>query len=95
MDELKGCQILYLDDFLHAVKKQPTTGDLKLAFEIINARYDNDRNPTIITSNLTPSEIAKFDSSLSGRIVEAAGAHMLIIAPDPDRDYRTRKGVEV
>lgn len=95
MAELKGCQILYLDDFLHAVKKQPTTGDLKLAFEIINARYDNDRNPTIITSNLTPPDIAKFDSSLSGRIVEAAGEHLLIIKPDSDRDYRTRKAVEV
>lgn len=95
MAELKGCQILYLDDFLHAVKKQPTTGDLKLAFEIISARYDNDRNPTIITSNLIPEDIARFDSSLSGRIIEASGEHLLIIKPDPARDYRPKKAVEV
>ena len=95
MAELKECQILYLDDFLHAVKKQPTTGDLKLAFEIINARYDNDRNPTIITSNMLPADIAKFDGSLSGRIVEAAGTHLLLINPDPAKDYRSRMIVEV
>lgn len=95
MAELKGCPILYLDDFLHAAKNQPTVGDFKLAFEIISARYDDGRKPTIITSNMVPADIAKFDGSLSGRIVEAAGANLLLIKPDPAKDYRSKKIVEV
>ena len=95
MDELKECRVLFLDDFLHAVKNQPTAGDLKIAVEIIGARYERDRSPTIITSNLTTKDISRFDSSLSGRIIEAAGSHLLVISPAAGRDYRSRGAIEV
>lgn len=95
MDNLKGCAVLFLDDFLHAPKKQPTSGDLKLAFEIINARYEDGKKPTIITSNLTPDDIDKFDESLSGKIAESAGEYLLSIARDPNKNYRNRKAVHV
>lgn len=94
MNSLKGCAILFIDDFLHAPKKNPSTGDLKIAFEIVKCRLD-DNKPTIISSNLTTGDIDKFDDSLSGKLAEASGRYLLEIGKDPHKNYRARGKINV
>ena len=46
-----------------------TAGDINLAFEILNYRYNN-KLKTIISSELLTTELKDIDESLAGRIYE-------------------------
>lgn len=63
--------VLYIDDFFKTKKgEMPSSGDVNLAFEIINYRY-NDRNKmTIISSERTIKQIAEVDEAIGSRIYE-------------------------
>lgn len=66
-------KVLYIDDFFKTKKSEPpSSGDVNLAFEIINARY-NDRNKlTIISSEKTIKGIVEVDEAIGSRIYERA-----------------------
>lgn len=75
IDPYKEAKVLYIDDFLKAGRNggTPTEGDVNMAFEIINSRY-NDRNKiTIISSELTANDILETDEALGSRIIQRCG----------------------
>ena len=70
MNELFNVRVLYIDDFL---KGRISDGDIHVAFELINARYNRrDKAITIISSELDLGAITKLDEALGGRIYERA-----------------------
>ena len=63
----KSVPVLYIDDFL---KGGHTDADIRLAFEILNSRYNDSQLRTIISSELTLFEILGLDEAVGGRIYE-------------------------
>ena len=66
---IKSVPVLYIDDFL---KGGHTDADIRLAFEILNSRYNDSSLRTIISSELTLFEILGLDEAVGGRIYERA-----------------------
>lgn len=94
---LKSVDVLYMDDFFKTnvdrdgKKQQPTSGDINLAFEIINARY-NQGYVTIISSERTIDEIITVDEAVGSRIAQMAKRYTVNLVGDINKNYRL-KGV--
>lgn len=90
---IKGIQkvdILYIDDFFKKPKgNSVTSADVDNTFKIINYRY-NEELPTIISSELSISEIIDIDEALGSRIAEMAGGRDYYVAKDTKKNYRYR-----
>lgn len=84
MDRLKRVNVLYIDDFL---KGGYTEADIKLAFELLNFRYNDTRLRTIISSELAVSEICNIDEAVGSRIYERSKNYYLT---SPKENYRLR-----
>ena len=99
IDRYKKAEVLYIDDLFKPVRnsdgsiQMPTGADIKLAFEIINYRYNNHDLITIISSEWTEDELLDIDEATGGRIFERSKT--LSIARDRKRNYRTRKAITV
>lgn len=79
MKRLKTVNVLYIDDFL---KGGGSNADLKLAFEILNGRYNDRKLRTIISTELTLEGLMEIDEALGGRIYERSKKiNYLIKAP--------------
>lgn len=75
VEPMKRVSVLYIDDLFKTGKGQaPTTGDVNLAFEILNARY-NANKLTIISSELTVEQILDVDEAVGSRIYERSKEH--------------------
>lgn len=71
VEPLKRVRVLYLDDFFKTGKGQePTIGDVNLAFEILNNRYNDEKLITIISSEWTAKQIIDIDEAVGSRIYE-------------------------
>ena len=70
----KSVPVLYIDDFL---KGGHTDADIRLAFEILNSRYNDSQLRTIISSELTLFEILGLDEAVGGRIYERSRGYVL------------------
>ena len=70
----KSVPVLYIDDFL---KGGHTEADIRLAFEILNSRYNDSQLRTIISSELTLFEILGLDEAVGGRIYERSRGYVL------------------
>ena len=98
IDRLKNAEVLYIDDLFKTGKgpggegQRPTGGDVNVAFEILNHRY-NSKLPTIISSECTISDLMGIDEAVAGRIVEVAKTFSL--KSDRSRNYRLKKAVEI
>lgn len=94
----KTAEILYIDDLFKTGKskdgkvQRPTSGDVNVAFEILNLRY-NSRLPTIISSECTTADLLDIDEAVAGRILERA--RVLNLKQDRDRNYRLRGVIDV
>lgn len=94
----KSAEVLYIDDLFKTGKgpggeeQRPTVGDVNVAFEILNHRY-NAKLPTIISSECTISDLMGIDEAVAGRIVEVAKTFSL--KSDRSRNYRLKKAVEI
>ena len=64
----KRCAVLYIDDFL---KGGMGDADKRLAFELLNSRY-NSRRPTLISSELSIDAVLDWDEAIGSRIYERA-----------------------
>ena len=88
MDDLAGCDLLYIDDLFKTKQgASVTAADINIAFEILNYRYINDIL-TIISSEKTLREILDIDEAVGSRIYEMAQGYILNISEDPAKNYR-------
>ena len=80
-------EVLYIDDLF---KGTVTDADYKIAFELINYRYNRPELVTIVSSEMLLTEIAQKDAAIAGRIKERCGHYVLQIRPDGAKNYRFR-----
>lgn len=85
MQELMDVDVLYIDDFLKSHRHTDT--ELNIAFEVINGRYIS-RKPTIISSEMTLSDIYNADEAIAGRIREMCGENVIAISADTKKNIR-------
>lgn len=67
----KSARALYIDDLFKTGKGQePTQGDVNLAFELLNYRYNNPEKITILSSEWTLEQLMDLDAAVGSRIYE-------------------------
>jgi DNA replication protein DnaC len=99
IDRYKKADVLYIDDMFKTGKApdggalKVTGGDINVAFEIINYRYNNPALVTIISSELSEDDLLDIDEATGGRIYERAKA--ISIGKDRQKNYRIRKAVRL
>ena len=81
----KTVPVLYIDDFL---KGGHSEADIRLAFEILNSRYNDSQLRTIISSEITLFEILGLDEAVGGRIYERSRGYVL---EAPRENWRLRQ----
>nr|WP_317357939.1 DnaA/Hda family protein [uncultured Tyzzerella sp.] len=87
LGKLLYVDVLYIDDFF---KGGINKADLRLAFEIINYRYNNDLI-TIISSEKSINEILEVDEAIGSRIYEKSYSFTFEIEKDEEINYRLRE----
>lgn len=96
LQELKSVPVLYIDDFFKTSvnsegnKTPPTQGDINLAFEILNYRYNQDRI-TIISSEMTIKEIIACDEAVGSRIFQKTHPYSLNLSKDKAKNQRLKQ----
>lgn len=78
MEDLKTIDVLYIDDFLK-LSDSNLKQELSIAYEIIDARYRNDKLVTLISSEITYDELSSIDGAIAGRIYERAKGDKYVI----------------
>lgn len=87
---LKNVQVLYIDDFFKTEKNDiPSQADVKLAIEILNFRYINNKI-TLISSEKNISEIFDIDVAIAGRITEMSKGFLINIKNGKEKNYRLK-----
>lgn len=84
LNRLKRISVLYIDDFF---KGSMTEADVRLAFEIINARYNDSKLRTIISSEYGIGKVLELDEALGSRIYERSKGYIL---QAPNENWRMR-----
>lgn len=78
VEPLKQVRVLYIDDLFKTGKGQsPTVGDVNLAFEILNARYNDSRKITIISTEKSIEQLLDIDEAVGSRIYERSKGYCL------------------
>lgn len=96
LDDFRKVEVLYIDDFFKITKDGygketlPTSADIRLAYEIINYRYQHSELITIISSERFINEIEEIDSAVGSRIYEMSKGNVLNIAREKKRNYRLK-----
>jgi len=90
VEPLKEVKVLYIDDFLKTNSGEPTTADINLAFEILNARYNRKDLITLISSEYYADELMSIDEAVGSRIFERVKNNRVDIARDRKRNYRLK-----
>lgn len=92
-EKFKKCGVLYIDDlFVGKESQEPSDADIRLAFEILDYRYNN-RLRTIISSNMQFGDLDRLHKPIAGRIREMCGKEYLVnIKPDDSSNYRLKHG---
>lgn len=86
--KLENAEILYIDDLFKPIAdRPPTDADLRLAFELLNYRYANNK-VTLISSERFLGEIFELDEATGGRIYERSKGFTIIVERDKNRNYR-------
>lgn len=74
LDRLKRVSVLYIDDFF---KGGVSEADIRIAFEILNSRYNDSRLRTVISSEMSIEEVLDIDEAIGGRIKERSKGFMV------------------
>lgn len=85
LDKLKTVPVLYIDDFF---KGGCSDADLRLAFEIINSRYNDSKLRTIFSSEMMLKKVMALDEALGSRIYERAKGYIISA---PSENWRTKQ----
>ena len=84
--------MLFLDDFLKTPGgARPTQGDLRLAFEVLDARYQEPEKAVILCSEFSPEQIIGFDEALGGRIAERSARWSITVQNQECRNQRLQR----
>ena len=67
-----------------------TQADVNLAFQIVNARYQDKKYVTIFSCELSTMELISIDEAVGSRIHERAKAYELYIAKDASKNFRIK-----
>lgn len=95
MEKWKEAKVLYIDDlFKVQMGRQPSGGDVNLAFELLNYRYLH-QLPTIISTEHTMNQLIAIDEALAGRINQRSQSNRFVISPDSNKNYRLKGVVEL
>jgi DNA replication protein DnaC len=90
MQPLKDCDVLYIDDFFKVQQgKDPTPGDVNVAFELLNHRYNNPAKITLISSELSANKILYADEAVGSRIHERSKRYLFDIGGE-GKNWRLR-----
>ena len=91
---LKEVQALYIDDLFKTGREKdrfgnmqsmtPSPGDLNLAFEILNSRYNDSSKLTIISTELGIEDLMEIDTAIGSRIYERSKGHRLLLRDKPN-----------
>lgn len=88
LGKLCNCDVLYLDDLFKPVKDgEITASDIKLTYDIINARYVQ-RLRTIISGEMMLNEMLELDEATASRIAEMSRGFQIQIERKEGRNYR-------
>ena len=68
VEPLKRIKVLYIDDLFKGAKV--TQGDINLAFELLNSRYNDSGKITILSSEKLLEELLEIDEAVGSRIYE-------------------------
>ena len=91
IDSFKTASVLYIDDFFKTERgKSPTAGDINVAFELLNFRYNSTGLITIISSERTVDALLEIDEAVGSRIFQRSRKYCLIFGPDKAKNYRLR-----
>lgn len=82
LEKLERVPVLYIDDFF---KGGASDADVRLAFELINQRYNDAKLRTIISSEFDIQAVLSRDEALGGRIYERAKSYMI---KAPQKNWR-------
>ena len=92
---LKTVPVLYIDDLFKTPvdefgnKKPPTQGDINIAFEVLNYRYNNDC-VTILSSERVMDEILACDEAVGSRVYQRTKEYCFNLGQDRNKNYRLR-----
>lgn len=89
MRHYKTAHCLYIDDFLKAGREKVTDADLNLAFEIINARYNNESLITILSSERSIEDIMSLDTAVGSRIYQRCKGNYFFVSGQ-DKNWRLK-----
>lgn len=88
----KSIKVLYIDDLFKTEKgKSPTTADINIAFEILNARYQNKSLITIISCEKIIKLLADIDEATASRIYQMTKGFCLELNQNPKMNMRLRE----
>lgn len=92
----RACEVLYIDDFFKPTTLQsaPTGADVRIAYDIINYRYNN-LLPTIISSEKYLTELLDIDEATGSRIYERCRGNYINVRRGEGRNYRMREEDEL
>lgn len=74
VEKLTGCAVLVIDDLF---KGRVTDADINLAFELLNARYNQPSKRTIISAEHPVEAILQLDEAVGSRIIERSRGFVL------------------
>lgn len=87
---LKKTKLLYIDDlFKTGGGVKPSTADIRLAFEILNSRYNDSAKLTVISTEWSLDYLIDFDEALGSRIYERSKKHYINFAGRPNWRLQT------
>jgi DNA replication protein DnaC len=95
IEPLKTVDVLYIDDFFKTPRgddgpKPPTPGDINIAFELLNSRYNNKSMITVISSEHNIDDLIDIDQSVGSRIYQRAKGFCNAIDRNINRNYRMK-----
>lgn len=86
-----NAEVLYIDDFFKQRQgSEPTSADVNIAFEILNARLSEPGKITIISSEIVFDKLITYDEGTISRIAEMAGEFLLNVSTDRNKNYRLK-----
>ena len=92
IEPFKTKEVLYIDDLFKTEKgKSPSTTDITIAFEILNARYQDNDLITIISSEKIIKELLAIDEAIASRIFEKTKGYCTQINQNHNMNIRMRE----